>query len=289
MLTAFFVMLREGFEAALIVAILYAYLRKVDRQDLVPAMWQGVAAAAVLSVGSGVIIHLTIDGLEGEPRLRAFAAISVFAVLVLTWMIFWMRKHSRAIKGELQQVLDQAMSRSRRIRLAVILAAFFAVLREGLEAALFMIATATTEDGAQVLLGAVAGLTVACLLGWAVVLGGRRMPMRQFFQVTGVALILFAGGLLARTVMFLQTSGDLGISWNNVYDLTSIRWLTVETEVGRFLGAMFGWDPRPSIEQVIAYVLYVGVVTWLFLRTPKAAAPAAPPKVTETVVDKVTG
>jgi high-affinity iron transporter len=283
MLTAFFVMLREGFEAALIVAILYAYLRKVSRQDLIPAMWQGVAAAAALSVAAGVVIHFSIESLEGDARLRAFAAISVFAVAVLTWMIFWMRKHARAIKGELQEVLDEAMSRSGRIRWAITAAAFFAVLREGLEAALFMIATATTEDGGEVLIGALIGLTLACVLGWAVVLGGKRMPMREFFQVTGVALILFAGGLLARTVMFLQTAGDLPIAWNNVYDLTSIKLLTVETEVGRFLGAMFGWDPRPSIEQVVAYVGYVGIVTWLFLRNPKAATPAEPGKVPDTV------
>jgi high-affinity iron transporter len=247
-------------------------------------MWQGVAAAGVLSVGAGVVIHLSIDGLEGEARLRAFAAISVFAVVVLTWMIFWMRKHARAIKGELQEVLDEAMSRTGRIRWAVTAAAFFAVLREGLEAALFMIATATTADGGDVVVGALIGLAVACVLGWAVVIGGRKMPMRQFFQVTGVALILFAGGLLARTVMFLQTSADLPIAWNNVYDLTSIGWLTVETEVGRFLGAMLGWDPRPSIEQVVAYLAYVGIVTWLFLRNPKLAAPADPGKLPEKVV-----
>src|SRR5829696_8313282 len=243
MLTAFFVMLREGFEAALIVAILYAYLRKTSRHDLIPAMWGGVAAAAALSVAAGVAIHLSIESLEGEARLRAFAAISLFAVAVLTWMIFWMRKHARAIKGELQEVLDDAMERTGRVKWAIVAAAFFAVLREGLEAALFMIATATTEDGGEVLLGA----------------------------------------LLARTVMFLQTSGEMGIAWNNVYDLTSIKLLTVETETGRFLGAMFGWDPRPSIEQVIAYVGYVGTVTWLFLRNPKAAAPAAPGHVPEKV------
>ncbi|MGH8939925.1 MAG: FTR1 family iron permease [Actinomycetes bacterium] len=277
MLTAFFVMLREGFEAALIVAILYAYLRKTSRQDLLPAMWQGVIAAAALSVGAGVAIHLTVESLDGDARLRAFAAISVFAVAVLTWMIFWMRKHARAIKGELQNVLDDAMERTGRVRWAVAAAAFFAVLREGLEAALFMIATATSEDGGQVLVGALVGLTLATALGWAVVVGGRRMPMRQFFQVTGVVLIVFAGGLLARTVMFLQTSGDLAILWNNVYVVRAVTWLTVETEVGRFLGAMFGWDPRPSIEQIVAWVGYVGIVTWLFLRNPrKSAAPAAP-------------
>lgn len=274
MLTAFFIMLREGFEAALIVAILYAYLRKVSRRDLLPSMWQGVGAAAALSLAAAVIIHFTVDSLEGAARLRAFAVISVFAVVVLTWMVFWMRKHARSIKGELQDVLADAMSTSGRVRWAVTAAAFFAVLREGLEAALFMIATATTADGGAVIVGALLGLAIACLLGYAVVLGGKRLPMRQFFQVSGVVLIVFAAGLLARTVMFLQTSGDLFVAWNNVYDLTGIAWLTTETEVGRFLGAMFGWDPRPSIEQIVAWVGYAGMVTWLFLRRPKAGKPA---------------
>lgn len=276
MLTAFFVMLREGFEAALIVAILYAYLRKVSRRDLIPAMWHGVLGAAALSVGAGVVIHVAVDGLEGPARLLSFAVVSAFAVVVLTWMIFWMRKHARAIKGELQVALDDAMARTGRIRWAVTAAAFLAVLREGLEAALFMIATATTQDGGRVLAGALTGLVVACGLGWAVVIGGRRMPMRQFFQVTGVALILFAGGLLARAVMFLQAAGDLPIVRDAVYDLTAVRWLTVDSEVGRFLAAMLGWDPRPSAEQLAAYLLYVGVVGWLFLRDPKPAVPSTP-------------
>ncbi|HEU4910628.1 MAG TPA: FTR1 family protein [Actinomycetes bacterium] len=276
MLTAFFVMLREGFEAALVVAILYAYLRKLSREDLVPAMWQGVLAAAALSVGAGTAIHVAVDGLEGAARLLSFAVVSAVAVVVLTWMIFWMRTHARAIKGELQGALDEAMARPGRIRWAVTAAAFVAVLREGLEAALFMIASATTQDGGRVLAGALAGLLVACGLGWAVVLGGRRMPIRLFFQVTGVVLVLFAGGLLARTVMFLQAAGDLPIVRDAVYDATSVRWLTVDSEVGRFLAAMVGWDPRPSIEQMGAYLLYVVVVGWLFLRKPRPANPAGP-------------
>jgi high-affinity iron transporter len=189
-------------------------------------------------------------------------------------MIFWMRRHARAIRGELHQSLDQAMSTGSSVRLAIAFAAFFAVLREGLEAVLFMIATAITEDRGAVIIGALAGLAVASLLGYAVVLGGRKMPMRQFFTVTGVMLIIFAAGLLARAVMFLQTAGDLPIIWNNIYDLTGIDWLTTRTEVGRFLGAMFGWDPRPSIEQAIVWLGYVGTVTYLFLRKPRSQQPA---------------
>ena len=102
--------------------------------------------------------------------------------------------------------------------------------------------------------------------------------MRQFFTVTGLILIVFAAGLVSRTILWLQAAGELGTVWNNVYDLTAYRWLTVSTESGRFLGAMFGWDPRPSIEQVAAYLLFLVTVAGLFLRTPRVAqAQAAAP------------
>jgi high-affinity iron transporter len=225
-LTALLIMLREGFEAALVVAIVYAYIRRIGRRDLVGPMWQGMAAAAAVSVAAGVAVHLTIEQLTGEPRLLAFAAVSLLAVA-----------------------------------------------REGLEAALFLLAASTTENGWAVLAGGLVGLTVAAGLGALVVLGGRRLPMRQFFTVTGLVLIVFAAGLVSRTVLWLQAAGELGSLWNSVYDLTAYRWLTVGSETGRFLGAMFGWDPRPSIEQVVAYLLFLGTVSWLFLRAP-ARSPA---------------
>jgi high-affinity iron transporter len=270
-LTALLIMLREGFEAALVVAIVYAYIRRIDRPELTVPMWQGVAAAAALSVGVGIVVHLTVESLEGNARLLAFAAVSMLAVVVLTWMIFWMRSQAHRIKGELQGSVDQAIAAGGDVRLAVMTVAFLAVAREGLEAALFLIAAATTEDGWAVLVGGLLGLAGASVLGFLVVLGGRRLPMRQFFTVTGLVLIVFAAGLVSRTILWLQATGDLGTVWNNVYDLTAYPWLTVNTETGKFLAAMFGWDPRPSIEQIVGYLLYLGTVSWLFLRAPKAA------------------
>jgi high-affinity iron transporter len=272
-LTALLIMLREGFEAALVVAIVYAYIRRIGRRDLVAPMWQGMAAAALLSVAVGVVIHLTVENLTGQVRLLAFAVVSMLAVVVLTWMIFWMRRQSFKIKGELQGSVDQAIASGGDVRLAVMGVAFLAVAREGLEAALFLIAAATTEDGWAVLVGGLIGLAGASALGFLVVLGGRRIPMRQFFTVTGLVLIVFAAGLVSRTVLWLQLAGDLGTVWNNVYDLTAYPWLTVNTESGKFLAAMFGWDPRPSIEQVVAYLAFLITVSWLFLRRPAKPAP----------------
>jgi high-affinity iron transporter len=275
MLTALLIMVREGFEAALVVAIVYAYIRRIGRRDLVAPMWRGMAAAAALSVAAGVVVHLTVENLQGEPRLLAFAAVSLLAVVVLTWMIFWARRQAHKLRGELHDSVDQAIAGGGDARFAVMTVAFLAVAREGLEAALFLIAAATTEAGWAVLVGGLIGLAVASVLGALVVLGGRRLPMRQFFTVTGLILIVFAAGLVSRTVLWLQGAGELGTVWSNVYDLTAYRWLTVSTESGRFLGAMLGWDPRPSIEQVVAYLLFLVTVAWLFLRSPRPARAGA--------------
>lgn len=278
--TGLLIMLREGFEAALVVAIVFAYLRKVGRLDLSRSVWAGVGAASTLSIAIGVLIHLTVGELSGHARYRAFATISLLALAVLTWMIFWMKRQSQAIKGELEHQVDKAIL-SDNVRRAMAAVAFLAVLREGIEAALFLIAAATEESGRDVAVGGLVGLALAGALAFAVYLGGRRLPMRAFFKVTGVVLILFAAGLAARSVMYLQVgSFDLrSFNLNDVYDLRSHRWLTVDTESGRFLAAMFGWDPRPSIEQIVVYFGYLVPISYLFLRTPRPAptspAPAA--------------
>jgi high-affinity iron transporter len=282
---ALLIMVREGFEAALVVAIVFAYLRRLGRLDLARAVWTGVAAAVAISLAVGLVVHATVGALEGDARMRAFAAISTLAVVVLTWMIFWMRRQSRLIKGDLEHKVDAALA-SERIGFALAGVALVAVLREGIEAALFMLAVATDEDGSGVLLGAFIGLAIASALAYGVYWGGRKMPMKAFFTVTGLVLIVFAAGLVARTVMYLQIAGDLGsFSLNGVYDLTSIHWLTNSSEVGKFLGAMFGWDPRPSIEQLVAYFAYLIPVTVLFVRPARSApTPSTPATATPVAV-----
>lgn len=275
MLTPLLIMVREGFEAALIIAIVLAYLRRIDRLDLTRFMWAGVIAAVVIAAAFGIGIDATIGGLEGVARMRAFALISLLAATVLTWMVFWMRRQSRAIKGDLEHKVDSAIETGDPRR-AIIAVAFFSVLREGIEAALFLVASATTSEGRTVMLGAVIGLSIAAVLGYIVYAGGKKLPMRAFFRITGMIIVVFAAGLLAKTVLFLQASGDLSTMADNVYDLRRYRWLTNETEIGKTLGALIGWDPRPSIEQVIAWFGYFIPVTFLFLKSPKTALPAAP-------------
>jgi high-affinity iron transporter len=250
---AFLITLREGFEAALIVAIVLAAVHRSGRAGMDRWVWAGVGAALALSIVLGVALHLTIDDLTGVARLRTFAVICVAAAALLTWMIFWMRRHARALKGELDERIRAALGQS---ALALAGVAFLAVAREGLETALFLISTTSADDGRDVLIGGLTGLAGAVALGALVYGGGRRIPMKLFFQVTGVVLILFAAGLLDRAVQFLQAAGDVGTANGAAYDLTGQRWLTIDTESGRFLAGIFGWDPRPSVEQMAVYLLY---------------------------------
>jgi high-affinity iron transporter len=253
--------LREGFEAALVVAIVLAAVRRSERPEMARWVWYGTAAALAMSIAVGWLIHITVEDLTGVARSRVFAIICFAAAGLLTWMIFWMRKHARSLKGELESKALRALHQS---AFALGVVAFVAVAREGLETALFLISTTASSSGRDVLIGGLVGIALAVLLGIGVYYGSRRIPMRRFFQITGVLVILFAAGLVSRGVMFLQSAGDLGTVDNAVYNLTGQRWLTQETQSGRFLAGIFGWDPRPSFEQVVVYLAYLVPVLFLF-------------------------
>ncbi len=276
---AFLITLREGFEAALIVAIVLAAVRRQDTGRLARWIWLGTGAALALSIIVGWILHLTIDNLEGVARLRTFAIICIAAAGLLTWMIFWMRKHSRSLKSELEGQVTAAIGHS---AMALAGVAFLAVAREGLETALFLISTTTGDSDTNVLIGALLGLAVAVVLGVAVYHGSRIIPLKAFFQVTGVLIIMFAAGLLSRAVQFLQAANDLGTLNDAAYNLTMYHWLTIDSEFGKFLAGIFGWDPRPSVEQVIVYLLYLVPVLVAFFwggrRRPVRPRDAADPE-----------
>ncbi len=270
---SFLITLREGFEAALIVAIVLAFVKRGPAPQMARAVWAGTAAALALSAVVGVIIHLTIDDLQGQARARTFAAICIAAAALLTWMIFWMKAHARGLKAELEGRAGQAVKASSSTALALV--AFTAVAREGLETALFLISTTTSSSGGRVLLGGVVGLAVAVALGVGVYTGSRVFNMRKFFAVTGVLIILFAAGLVAKAVLFLQGQTEVV-----VYNVKGATWLTADTQVGRFLAGIFGWDPAPSVLQFLGYVGFLVPALVFFFwdrRTPAPSPAEAPP------------
>ncbi len=247
---SFLIALREGFEAALIVAIVLAFVKRSPRPEMARAVWLGTTAALVLAVAVGVIIHLTIDGLVGDARTRTFAVICFGAAALLTWMIFWMRKNSRHLKHELEGKAGAAVMESSGLGLAMV--AFLAVAREGLETALFLISATAEDDARSVIFGTLVGLAVAVALGFLIYRGAHKFNMRRFFQITGGLIIVFAAGLVSKGIAFLQ-----GNTVDVVYNVSGIHWLTGGSEVGKFLSGIFGWDPAPSALQFLGYWGYL--------------------------------
>lgn len=271
--SGFLIMLREGLEAALIVAIVLAYLKRLGRDDEFRTVWLGTGAAVALSIAAGIAVFAAVGELEGTAEEVTEGVIAFVAAGVLTWMIFWMGRQARLIKGTLQAKVDEAIAAGSAFALAGI--AFVAVLREGLESALFLLSTSVgQESNAAQLLGGLIGVAAAAAIGYLVYRGSRVVNLRVFFRVTGILIILFAAGLVAKGVHEFQEVGFIGTLNEHVYDVSSIGWLNPDvSSTGEFLGGLFGWSPSPSLEMVVLYLLYLVPIGAIFL-TQTRAVPA---------------
>jgi high-affinity iron transporter len=261
MLATFFLMLREGLEAALIVGIIAAYLVKIGRRDALPKIWLGVGAAFGLSIAIGVIVTLTIERLPLvlQETLEGIAA--VLAVGVLTWMLFWMRRQGRVIKGELEHGVDNALTQGST--LALVALAFLAVIREGVETVLFLIPVLSFQGtGIDLVIGGVLGLAVALAFGWAIFIAGVRVNLRRFFTVTGVVLIFVSAGLVAFAI---HEFGEAGLIANTgvAFNLQPI--LPDNGPIGSVLRGLFGYRAAPTPLELIAYFAYLVPVLILFV------------------------
>ncbi|MCA1726704.1 MAG: FTR1 family protein, partial [Actinobacteria bacterium] len=206
---AFVITLREGLEIALILAIVLAYLNKIDRRDLHRQVWLGAAAAAVVSAIAGAVIWIVAQGLSHRAAEAFEGVTTLVAVGFVTWMIFWMRRHAAGIKGELQGRVELAVG-SGAVSLPVV--AFFVVIREGLETALFMFSAYRAGEADPMLrtVGAILGLALAFGAGYLIYRGGLKLNLRTFFRVTGVLLIIVAATLVRYGLHELYEAGAFG-------------------------------------------------------------------------------
>ncbi len=265
--SAFLITLREGLEISLVVAIIAAYLVKTDNRRYLPSMWIGVGAAALASIASGFVFDALIGDFEGRWEQAIEGTLAFLAVAVLTWMIFWMRRNSRNISGDLHAKIDAALGRS---PLALTAISFIAVAREGFETALFLIGAETSAtSGSAVVLGGFVGLAVSIVIGVAFYAGSARIDLRRFFQYTGLLLILFAAGLFAKGLHEFREL--LGIEWSlvsdTVWNVTSGPFAEGST-VHDFFKGLFGWSPNPERIRVAGYLGYLVPVAWFFYRDP---------------------
>lgn len=265
MAATFVLMLREGLEAALIVGIIAAYLVKIGRRDALPPVLAGVGAAIALSIVAGVAIVLTIGRLPLVVQETLEGAAGVLAVIVLTWMLFWMRRQGRAIKGELETGAQSALASGSTVALVGL--AFIAVVREGLETVLFLLAIGSSTGASIGTVGAgLAGLLTASAIGYAIFAAGVRIDLRRFFTVTGVVLIFVSAGLMAFAV---AEFGEAGLIPNTgkLFDFNGI--LPASSPLGTLLAGLFGYRAAPTPLEALAWVAYLVPVLILFVGIPR--------------------
>jgi high-affinity iron transporter len=286
MLANYLIGLREGLEASLVIGILLAYLVRIERRDLLKWVWAGIGIAVAISIGFGALLTFGPSTLSFEAQEAIGGILSIVAVALITWMIFWMAKVARHLRGELHAKLDGAIATGPA---AVMFVAALAVGREGLETALFLwVGAKAAGDGVGPLLGALLGLGTAIVIGWALYRGALKVNLRLFFGWTGMFLILVAGGVLAYGIHDLQEAGILPGLNNLAFDVSET--IPPSSLLGVLLKGVFNFSPATTVLEAIAWVAYVVPTMTLFIRrvwmagpppAPAAAAPAPPAPVTQ--------
>lgn len=253
MLTTFVIGLREGLEASLIVGIIAAFLiQRRQTRALIP-MWIGVAAAVGLSAAAAVVLDLAGQAMSTRARETMEGLLALIAVCGITYMIVWMRRHGPGLRIDLEQRTGAALATGSAV--AVVAMAFVAVLREGLETAVFLLATfQTTRSTTAAVIGAVAGIALAVAIGYGIFRGGVHLDLTRFFRVTGAVLVVVAAGLLSAGVHSLSEAGLVPILQGSAIDLS---WLIAPGTVrSSLLTAFLGLQPVPTTAEVLVWIAY---------------------------------
>ncbi|HEY7074068.1 MAG TPA: iron uptake system protein EfeO [Solirubrobacteraceae bacterium] len=270
MLPTFVIGLREGLEAALIVGIIAAFLTANDRRDALRPMWAGVGLAVVLCAGVGVALRLVDEQLPHRGQEGLETVVGLVAVAMVSWMIIWMRSHAHELKGRLQHEAAGALGRGSMF--ALVAMAFVAVLREGFETAVFLLAAfQDSSDPKAAGVGAVLGIAVAVALGWGIYRGGVRIDLGRFFKVTGVVLVLVAAGLVASAI---HTGAEAGWITAGQQKLLDLDWLVAPGTVrASLLTGMLGFQAEPTRLEVAAWLLYAVPMLAFVLAPNRVRAP----------------
>src|SRR5574339_388926 len=265
MLPTYLLSLREGLEAALIIGIVLGALSKIRRTDLAPAVWLGALSAVGVSILTAILLTGFGMSLEAEAEQIFEGITMLIAAGILTWMIFWMRKQARFLKSELEAGVNKAAASTGKGSMFWL--AFIAVVREGIELALFITAAFFAGDQSQVtsniiqtLAGTILGLGTAILLGWTLFATTVRLDLRRFFQVTGILLILFAAGLIAHSVHEFNEAGWIHAIVEHVWDVNMV--ISQTSLLGQLLQTLFGYNSTPSLTEAFAYFAYIATVTF---------------------------
>ncbi|GAA3807109.1 iron uptake transporter permease EfeU [Nocardioides panacisoli] len=267
--------LREGLEAALVVSILVAYLVKTERRHLLPRIWGGVALAVLVSLTFGAILFFGPRGLTSAAQEAIGGSLSILAVGLVTWMIFWMARTARHLSAGLRTQVDDAAEGG---WFSLALVAALAVGREGLETALFLWSTteAVTRDQDSTwkpLAMALVGILIAVAIAYALYRGAVAINLQQFFTWTGAFLIVVAAGVMSYGVHDLQEAGILPGLHSLAFDVSGT--ISLDSWYGTLLKGVFNFSPATSKLEAAAWLLYIVPVMYLFFRVRSGGSKSA--------------
>lgn len=266
MLANFLIGIREGLEAAIIVGILVSFAVRMNRPDVVRRIWWGVSSAILVSLATGAAIFFALSEASDSVQPIITGALSIVAAALLTWMIFWMARTSKALRGQLEGSLAARMAGG---GVAVAFLAFTAVVREGVETAIFVWASVTASgSGLLDIAMAFLGIAVAVVLGWLAYKGFTRINLASFFLWTSAALIVVAAGLFAYGAHEFQEVGWLPTG-DPLWDLTP--WLGNDTIIGSFLSGLIAFRAAPTLVEVVVWVLYFVPAATAFVAMRRAS------------------
>ena len=261
MLASYVITLREGIEAALIIAIILSYLTKVGARQLARPVYYGALLGVLASAVVGAAFILLAVEFEGRAEQIFEGATMFLAAAIMTYAILWMKENSKAYSESLREKVERALTDKQIVGLAAL--AFVSIFREGIETVLFLGSASFTSEGIQVLVGGGAGLATALVLTIAIVRFSTKLDLRTFFNVTSVLLILFAAGLVAHGIGEFQEAGLVPALVSNMWDTSSI--ISEDGVVGELLTALFGYSATPSLAQLLGYLGYMAfIVLWVF-------------------------
>jgi high-affinity iron transporter len=274
MLANYLIGLREGLEASLVVSILATFLVKSGHRDRLKLVWIGVGAAVGVAVAGWALLQfitsLTAKSFTTQETIGG--VMSIIAVGFVTWMIFWMRKASRGIARELRDRMGLALEIGSR---AVVVLAFLAVFREGIETAFIVYASAATATTATPFIGVLLGLATSVVLGFLIYRGAVKINLAVFFKWTGAILILVAAGIFAYGFHDLQEANILPGLENLAFDISHV--IPPDSWYGVLLKGIFNFNPAPTVVEAIAWLAYLVPVLVLYFRPLKSTTP--PPAV----------
>ena len=287
----FVITLREGVEAALVVGIVLACLKKSKQTHLSIWVYAAVAAGIAASGIVGVLLSQVAQSLSQSQNPYA-ATLELFlesifglvAIIMLSWMLIWMTKQARFMKAQVEGAIQQAMTTN--AGWGVFTLVFVAILREGFETVLFIVAK--FQQGLIPSLGSAAGLTVAAGIGALMFKWGVKINIRRFFQVMGVLLLMIVSGLVVSSLGHFDTaiatlaqsdrqsagmcmfyekftkvhSCNLGgLVWN------ATKVMPADKFPGLLLSALFGYTDKLYLVQAIAYIGFIGSIGGMYFRT----------------------